>query len=88
MQEELRKRMHADKMMDPQELMRERQQYLSIQESTKKVSLAHINFSIVAHSHTQNKDPQKSRKEQSDNHLRRHRLRQNHSSAKVFAGES
>jgi hypothetical protein len=42
MQEELRKRMHADKMMDPQELMRERQQYLSIQESTKKVSLAHI----------------------------------------------
>ena len=36
------KRVHADHMMDAQELMRERQQYQSIQETTKKVSLDHI----------------------------------------------
>lgn len=37
-----RKRVHADHMMDVQELMRERQQYQSIQETTKKVSLPHL----------------------------------------------
>ncbi len=53
-----RKRVHADHMMDAQELMRERQQYQSIQETTKKVSLLlFFNFFVVAHRCPQGQDP-------------------------------
>jgi hypothetical protein len=65
-------------MMDAQELLRERQQYQSIQETTKKVSLNQINNFIVTHSRTQSKDPQEGRQEQSLHYFWRHWVWQDH----------